>query len=79
VQEQLLTLVIRGSKIDHLPGDHDDVANAACGAIVLASAPQQQAIPITVPFYAGRPSFATIGGGASVGFGSADWSNSGRF
>jgi hypothetical protein len=38
LQEQLLTLVIRGSKIDHQPGDHDDYANAAAGAIVLASA-----------------------------------------
>ena len=33
LQEQLLTLVIRGSKIDHQPGDHDDFANAAAGAI----------------------------------------------
>jgi phage terminase large subunit-like protein len=32
--EQLLTLVLRGSKIDHLPGDHDDYSNAAAGAIV---------------------------------------------
>jgi hypothetical protein len=31
--EQLLTLVVRGSKIDHQPGDHDDYANAAAGAI----------------------------------------------
>jgi len=35
--EQLLTLVIRGNKIDHQPGDHDDWANAACRALVLAS------------------------------------------
>jgi hypothetical protein len=40
LQEQLLTLVWKGSKIDHLSGDHDDYANAACGAIVLASADQ---------------------------------------
>jgi hypothetical protein len=38
LQEQLLTLVIRGSKIDHQPGDHDDFANAAAGAIVHAAA-----------------------------------------
>jgi hypothetical protein len=37
LQEQLLTLVYRGSKITHQPGDHDDFANAACGAIALAS------------------------------------------
>jgi hypothetical protein len=37
LQEQLLTLVWRGVKIDHLPGDHDDFANAAAGALVLAA------------------------------------------
>ena len=42
LQEQLLTLVIRGSRIDHQPGDHDDWANAAAGAIYLASEPIQQ-------------------------------------
>ena len=35
MQEQLLTLVWRGTKIDHQPGDHDDYANAAAGAVVL--------------------------------------------
>jgi hypothetical protein len=35
LQEQLLTLVYRGSKIDHQPGDHDDHANAAAGALLL--------------------------------------------
>ncbi len=34
LQEQLLTLVWRGNRIDHQPGDHDDYANAAAGAIV---------------------------------------------
>jgi hypothetical protein len=37
LQEQLLTLVMRGSKIDHQPGDHDDFANAAAGALSLAA------------------------------------------
>lgn len=37
LQEQLLTLVWRGTKIDHIPGDHDDFANAAGGAIVLVA------------------------------------------
>jgi len=37
LQEQLLTLVWRGSKIDHQSGDHDDFANAAAGAIWLAT------------------------------------------
>ena len=35
LQEQLLTLVWRGTKIDHQSGDHDDHANAAAGAIYL--------------------------------------------
>jgi hypothetical protein len=38
LQEQLLTLVWRGVKIDHQPGDHDDYANACAGAAVLAGA-----------------------------------------
>ena len=38
LQEQLLTLVYRGSKIDHQPGDHDDHACAAAGALGLAAA-----------------------------------------
>jgi hypothetical protein len=37
LQEQLLTLVIKGSKIDHLSGDHDDFANAAVGALLLVA------------------------------------------
>lgn len=37
LQEQLLTLVVRGSRIGHRPGDHDDWANAAAGAICLAN------------------------------------------
>jgi hypothetical protein len=37
LQEQLLTLVIRGGKIDHQSGDHDDFANAAVGALLLVA------------------------------------------
>jgi hypothetical protein len=37
LQEQLLTLVYRGSRIDHQSGDHDDWANACCGAIYTAA------------------------------------------
>jgi hypothetical protein len=35
LQEQLLTLVIRGAHVDHQPGDHDDFANAVAGAVYL--------------------------------------------
>jgi hypothetical protein len=34
LQEQLLTLVWRGQRIDHQPGDHNDYANAAAGCLV---------------------------------------------
>jgi hypothetical protein len=44
LQEQLLTLVWRGLKIDHLPGDHDDHANAATGALVLLTTRQPMRI-----------------------------------
>jgi hypothetical protein len=37
LEQQLLGLVWRGGRIDHRPGEHDDFANAGCGAIVLAS------------------------------------------
>ena len=43
LQEQLLTLVIRGGRIDHLSGDHDDWANAAAGAIWLVDPRTNQA------------------------------------
>ena len=63
LQEQLLTLVIRGDKIDHQPGDHDDYANAAAGALWLVTRPAQSgliAAPIIVTGAAGR--FDEIGG-----------------
>ena len=36
--EQLLGLVWRGAKIDHAPGEHDDLANAVAGAVHLVAA-----------------------------------------
>ena len=33
LQEQLLTLVTRGARIDHEPNGHDDWANAAAGVV----------------------------------------------
>ena len=43
MQQQLVTLVIRGAKIDHLPGAHDDWACATAGVIVLLTAPSDAA------------------------------------
>lgn len=37
LREQLLGLVYRGQRIDHQPNEHDDYANAAAGALVLAA------------------------------------------
>jgi len=58
VQEQLLGLVTRGSKIDHLPGEHDDFINAAAGALWLAARSAGVtgaifAVPSTVPSMVG--------------------------
>ncbi|RWM04571.1 MAG: hypothetical protein EOR68_02875 [Mesorhizobium sp.] len=36
LQKQMLSLVVRGARITHQPGDHDDWANAACGACILS-------------------------------------------
>jgi phage terminase large subunit-like protein len=65
--EQLLTLVIRGNKIDHQPGDHDDWANAACGACVLAGRYQQTLtfhVPTTGPSLSAI--IAQTGGGVGL-------------
>jgi hypothetical protein len=35
LQEQLLGMVVRGTRVDHLPGEHDDFANAVAGAVWL--------------------------------------------
>ncbi|MGJ0504636.1 MAG: hypothetical protein ACR65X_13030 [Methylocystis sp.] len=47
LQEQFLTLVYRGSKIDHQPGDHDDWACAAAGAIIAAASGRRGPMKIT--------------------------------
>ncbi len=36
LEQQLLGLIWRGGKIDHPAGEHDDWANAACGALLVA-------------------------------------------
>jgi hypothetical protein len=36
LEQQLLGLIWRGNKIDHVLGEHDDWANAAAGAVVVA-------------------------------------------
>jgi len=44
VEQQLLGLVWRGGRIDHQSGEHDDLANAAAGAIDVALSDSKQQI-----------------------------------
>ena len=50
LESQFLGLVWKGGKIDHAPGEHDDFANAAAGAIhkVFTKAILEHAMPIGV-------------------------------
>jgi hypothetical protein len=55
----LLTLVLRGQKVTHLPGDHDDHANAMAGVVWLMqrearlSAYEPKSFPL--PIWGGTP------------------------
>jgi hypothetical protein len=48
--------------IDHTPGAHDDIVNAAAGAIVMAAQRTAQQVPIVMPIIVGRA--PTIPGGS---------------
>jgi hypothetical protein len=68
-----LTLVVKGTRIDHLPGDHDDWANAVAGAHYVASKLSVQKIPIVPPFNATAPSYwASFESGARIPAGHFD-------
>jgi len=43
LEQQLLGLVWRGSRIDHPSSEHDDYANALAGSVRLALRPQRKA------------------------------------
>jgi len=63
LQEQLLTLVMRGGRIDHQAGDHDDFANAAAGALALACNKAFEpviVVPIVVGHRRGEPGYESI-------------------
>lgn len=51
LHEQLLGLVIRGTKIDHLSGEHDDWSNAAAGVIVKVAGKWQIKQPPPAPSF----------------------------
>jgi len=71
LQEQLLTLVLRGQKIDHMPGDHDDFANAAAGVVWLMQREVRLSAyepkTFAVPFVAGTPRHVIGGSSFTVG------------
>jgi hypothetical protein len=48
-------------RVDHGPGGHDDAANVAAGAMVLASSEKLEEVPIIAPIIVGRA--RTISGG----------------
>ena len=51
---QFIGLIRRGTKIDHLPGSHDDHCNAVAGALVLASSVSAQGEPFMFNFLTGE-------------------------
>jgi hypothetical protein len=70
LQEQLLTLIVRSGRIDHQPGDHDDYANAAAGALwLVAGAANAVVIAAPIIVTAGYGRFDEIGGPTPE----ADW------
>jgi phage terminase large subunit-like protein len=42
LSQQLLGLVVKGLKVTHPPGAHDDLANAVAGAVAYAAAPERR-------------------------------------
>jgi hypothetical protein len=48
LQEQLLTLVVRGTKIDHEPNGHDDWANAAAGCVWMIRSAARSAAEVKI-------------------------------
>jgi hypothetical protein len=76
LQEQLLTLVVRGSRVDHQAGDHDDFSNAVAGCVYLCTAAAVQQPVMHMPVHvSAAPASATpwlshgdaYGGGISAG------------
>lgn len=82
LQEQLLTLVVRGTRVTHQNGDHDDYANSVAGAVWCASQSQGMHISAEVLARARTPgafgpnspggrglwgNYALSGSGGSIG------------
>ena len=59
LQEQLITLVIRGAHVDHQSGDHDDFANAVAGVVWKIRSAHRTDVPFVVPLIAVGGRFIT--------------------
>jgi hypothetical protein len=61
-------------RVDHPPGQHDDLANSAAGALVLAAQPKQK-LKVVMPYVATRPRELFE---PPTSMEPQDWSNTGR-
>ena len=77
LESQLLGLIWRASKIDHVSGEHDDLANAAAGCLHLASA-GKVFNPHAIPVGVGNKTMAMESArmfGSSFGSSATSWLN----
>jgi hypothetical protein len=51
LRRELLTIVARGATLDHMPGQHDDWATSAAGALTLVNPDMGKATPHILEFY----------------------------
>jgi len=58
--DQLLGLILKGGKVTHPSGEHDDFATAACGALLKAGVRQQ------VPFHSERLAARRVAAGSRI-------------
>ncbi|MDA2926326.1 hypothetical protein MYX78_03670 [Acidobacteria bacterium AH-259-G07] len=76
LQEQILGLTVRGTKVDHLSGEHDDFANCTAGVVSLAAARGYDLAGISFDSVPYTPAWK-IGGGTPSRGGRFDFSNRG--
>ena len=57
-----------GDSVDHAPGAHDDVVNAAAGAIVMAAQRKAQEVPIVAPIIIGKTASPIPGQSTTAAF-----------
>jgi hypothetical protein len=67
LQEQLLTLVVKGAKIDHESGNHDDWANALAGLVFVGRNRFTEQAAMCSPVMISGPARAVPGGLPIVG------------